>query len=67
MNHRDMRIKYFLLGWGVPTVIVVVSLAAKFPNYGHGPQYRYGIIFSKFQNSKSLPYVYKQISLWCFL
>ena len=41
MKHRDMRIKYFLLGWGVPAVIVTVSLAAQFPAYGHGPQYRY--------------------------
>ena len=40
MNLREMRVKYLLLGWGVPVVIVLVSLAAKFPNYGHGPQYR---------------------------
>ena len=39
-NHKDMRLKYFLLGWGVPAIIVVISFAAEFPKYGDGPQYR---------------------------
>ena len=37
--------KYLMLGWGVPVVIVLVSLAAKFPDYGHGPQYRYCSVY----------------------
>ncbi|XP_060580288.1 adhesion G protein-coupled receptor E4-like [Ruditapes philippinarum] len=38
-HHRDMRVKYFLFGWGLPLIIVVISLAARFPDYGSGPQY----------------------------
>ncbi|WAR27945.1 AGRD1-like protein, partial [Mya arenaria] len=38
-NHRDMRVKYFLLGWGLPLIIVIISFAARFPDYGNGPQY----------------------------
>ncbi|KAL3847293.1 hypothetical protein ACJMK2_018212 [Sinanodonta woodiana] len=37
-NYKDMRIKYFLLGWGLPAVIVSVSVGAQFPNYGEGPE-----------------------------
>ena len=40
-NRRDMRVKYFLLGWGLPVIVVVISLAARFPDYGNGPQYRF--------------------------
>ena len=35
-NFGDMRMKYLVVGWGVPTVIVLVSLGAQFPNYGDG-------------------------------
>ena len=34
------KAKYFLIGWGVPAIIVVISCAAHFPSYGDGPQYR---------------------------
>ncbi|XP_069103817.1 adhesion G-protein coupled receptor D1-like [Argopecten irradians] len=33
-NYGDMRLKYFLVGWGLPAVIVVVSVGVQFPNYG---------------------------------
>ncbi|KAH3691085.1 hypothetical protein DPMN_191760 [Dreissena polymorpha] len=39
-NHRDMRVKYILLGWGLPLLIVIISVAARTPEYGNGPQYR---------------------------
>ncbi|XP_052259292.1 adhesion G-protein coupled receptor D1-like [Dreissena polymorpha] len=38
-NHRDMRVKYILLGWGLPLLIVIISVAARTPEYGNGPQY----------------------------
>ena len=40
-NHGDMRFKYFLLGYGVPLVIVLVSVGAEFPNYGETTDHRY--------------------------
>ena len=36
----DMRLKYSLLGWGLPLVVVVISLGIEYPNYGHGLQNR---------------------------
>ncbi|KAK3095158.1 hypothetical protein FSP39_010881 [Pinctada imbricata] len=32
----NTRIKYMVMGWGIPSVIVLVSLGATFPNYGDG-------------------------------
>ncbi|XP_021360076.1 adhesion G-protein coupled receptor D1-like [Mizuhopecten yessoensis] len=33
-NYGDMRLKYFLVGWGLPAIIVTVSVGVQFPNYG---------------------------------
>ena len=35
-NYGDMRIKYMIMGWGVPVVIVLVSFGVEFPHYGDG-------------------------------
>ncbi|KAK7090523.1 hypothetical protein V1264_010307 [Littorina saxatilis] len=34
----DMRLKYSIIGWGLPLIVVVISLGVEFPNYGRGLQ-----------------------------
>lgn len=36
----DMRVQYSVLGWGLPLLVVVISLGVEFPNYGQGLQNR---------------------------
>ena len=39
-NHGDMRMKYCFVGWGIPLVIVVISIGAEFPHYGNSERNR---------------------------
>ncbi|XP_046577895.1 adhesion G-protein coupled receptor D1-like [Haliotis rubra] len=36
-NYGDMRLKYAVIGWGVPIIIVILSVGIQFPHYGDGP------------------------------
>ncbi|XP_071086262.1 adhesion G-protein coupled receptor D1-like [Haliotis cracherodii] len=35
--YGDMRLKYAVIGWGVPIIIVILSVGIQFPHYGDGP------------------------------
>ncbi|XP_052103493.1 adhesion G-protein coupled receptor D1-like [Mytilus californianus] len=38
-SHGNMKMKYCAGGWGIPLVIVIVSIGAEFPKYGTGERH----------------------------
>ncbi|ESP00885.1 hypothetical protein LOTGIDRAFT_140348, partial [Lottia gigantea] len=36
-NYSNNKVRYLLIGWGLPIVIVLISFGSEFQNYGNGP------------------------------